>query len=995
MAQAAAVWRTRDGIRRTSPTDTLSVDVSTTTNLKPVGSGGEGWIDRVEFSVSENGGAPTVHVVSAPSERRPNYASAPSPIPGVTDDMAPSHWWGITLACSGAAAGIVVAYGRVEVTAVVYSGAGTATPLVGSIVFYNDADGVDRRPNTDVVYVDENGNDAWDGSSPTFVSGLVGPKATPAKALGTGECGGKTVHLAGAVGWFGSLAGIVFTSDRQWCTFVLAPGATLRRHASASTTFATSAGQRFRLRVVGDGTPEVRGAYLDIKRGSGGNVQVWSDGLRRHSEFYDPVHRKCSVRFVTESGGESIFNFVDETNDEFTQQFASNCLQVGINKGYGNFGDVHDCEIAYTMAEAFVSNNATDGNGQSFANVYYHDQVAGTGLVRGWFNSLVHGNLTVTTAGLPAGQAKLSQNGPMFVNVFGSDDTLAPVDIAFVGVELVGLSPTWKLRCTGMSGAGNNGDLPVIAAGYDGATPYVIVQNASAVPGVQTTGSLQTYYQPFGGPVDPHGDVWHAGGPHTNGILENLSASNVWHVQALFGEGGFGYTQDRLGIVNLALSSPYAGYDLAMAWSGSSNDVTVLGCTFDHGGNWSGSHTRLCMVDNVFQSINLAAGADAYIHANHFVSGSTYGTSATTGAWFTNRPINQLWSFKPADARLNTGSGLWSRPSSFRWPGATSDTRGADASVGRQNWGIDTLSVTPAASEALFEGASAVVMGSIAIAAANSEVLFESAPGAIISASISVSPPTNEAVLESSGSWVLGSFARDVKPSEVLWDSVASRVVMGDVAVSPAESITLWDGSNAQPVFGSVAVSPQAGEVVFESQVGQLLFDGTAIVPAPSEALFESDAAGAILGDVAVSPAPSEVLFESAEGVIVGDLVVIAAANVATFESVPGAAVLGSIAATAPPNESLVENDLVGYVLGSVSVTPARSDLVCESHGGSITYGSATVTATASVASFESVPGAAVLGQVLRPPWEADRPRNVRKLWMRLPWRKQRPFRGR
>lgn len=993
MAQAAAVWRTRDGIRRTSPTDTLSVDVSTTTNLKPVGSGGEGWIDRVEFSVAENGGAPTVHVVSAPSTRRPNYSDAPTIMPGVAADMAPSHWWGITLACSGAATGIVVAYGRIEVTAVVYSGAGTATPLVGSIVFYNDAD-MDRRPNSDVVYVDENGNDSWDGTSPTFVSGLVGPKATPAKALGTGECGGKTVHIAGAVGWFGSLAGTVFTSDRQWCTFVLAPGATLRRHASASTTFATSAGQRFRLRVVGDGTPEVRGAFLDIQRGSGGNVQVWSDGLKRHSEFYDPVSRKCSVRFVTEPGGESIFNFVGESNDTFAQQFASNCRVVGLNKGFANFGDVHDCEVAYTMAEAFVSNNATDGNGQSLANVHYHDQVAGTGLVRGWFNSLVHSNLTISTAGLPAGQAKLSQTGAMFVNVFGSDDTLAPVDIAFVGVELVGLSPTWKLRCTGMSGAGNNGDLPVVAAGYDGATPYVIVQNASAVPGVQTTGSLQTYYQPFGGTVDPHGDVWHAGGPHTNGILENLSASNVWHVQALFGEGGFGYTQDRLGIVNIALSSPYPGYDLAMNWSGTSNDVTVIGCTFDHGGNWAGTHTRLCMVDNVFQSLNLAAGVDAYIHSNHFVGGSTYGTAATTGAWFDNRPIDQLWSFMPSAARLNSGSGLWSRPTDYRWPGATGDTKGADASVGRQQWGVSSLSVTPAASEALIESSGSARMGSVAVAAVPNEALFESAPGSVIVAAASVTPAGNQVVFESEGRTTLGSVTVSPAANAIACTTTATRIVMGSVVVAATANEIVDEGTAGIAVLGSVAVVPASSLAWFESAVGQLLFDSGAVTPAASEALFESALAGAILGSMVAAPAASEALFESQPGAIVGDLVVVAAPNEVTFESA-GVAVLGSISATAPANELLVENAAGGAVLGSVPISPARSELLVESAAGSLHWTSAVASPAASEALFGSAGPVAVLGPIIRPPWEAERPRRGRKLWLRLPWRKQRPYRPR
>ena len=996
MALAAAVWRTRTGVRRTAPTDTLSVDVSAATSPKPTASGGEGWIDRVEFSVSENGGAPTVYSVTTPGGRVPNYSDHDAPNPGVGGGMVRSHWWGITLGCSPSAAGITVAYGRVEVTAVAYSKAGTATPLVGSVVLFNDADGVDRRPNSDVLYVDgDAGNDSWDGSSPTFLGGSVGPKATPAKAMGSGECGGKTIHLAGNVGWIGSLDGPVWCSDDHWCTLVLAAGATLRRHATANTTFSISSSIGFNLRLSGDG--DVIGAYLDVQRlGGAGNVRAWSDGVRRHSAFYTPS-RPCSVRFVPEAGGESVFNFVGEPNNNNAQQYASCVRLVGLNKGFGNFDDVHDCEIAYTMAEAFVSNNATNGAGHSFANVYYHDQVAGTGLVRGWFNCLVHsGNLTISTAGLPAGQAKLSQTGPMFVNVFGSDDTLAPVDVAFTADELVGLSPTWKLRCTGFAAGGNNGDLPVVAVGYDGSTPYVIVENASAVPGVQNSGSLQTYYQPYGGTVDPHGDIWHGGGPHVNGILENLSVSNVWHVQGVFAEGSFGCTLNRFAIINWAVSSPYPGYDLAMAWTGTSTDCTVIGCTFDAGGSIGGTQTRLSLVDNVFQSINISPGTDAYIHSNHFVAGSTYGTGVTTGTWFDQRPINQLWAFTPSAARLNGGSGLWSRPTDWRWPGATADTKGADKSVGLQYWGVGSSSVTPAPSEALFTNPTAAfVMGSIAIAPAANEALFESVPGSIFALTISVTAPPSEAVFDSvPGTFTFHSHAVSPPPNQILIGNARASFIMGGVKVRPSANNLLLESVPGTPVFGGFAVTPSPSEAMFESVAGAIGLAGTSVTPSPSEALFESVAGAAVLGDVAATPAPSEALFESVEGAIVGDSAVSAPPSIATFESVPGAAVLGSIAAVAAPNEVLFDSGSPTATLGSFAVTPAPSEFLAESVAGALRFTSATVGGAVSEALFSSAGPVAVFGPIHTPPSKSQRPKRGRKLWMRIPWRKRPPYRG-
>ena len=172
MALAAAVWRTRSGIRRTSATDTLSVDVEAYTNLNPAGEGG---VDRVEFYVSVNGGAATTHTKSAPEWRTPNYSNYTAPFPGIKAGMVPTWMYGITLACSGAATGgdQTVGYGTIEVTASVFSVAGTETPLVGSVVLYNDADGTDRRPSSVVRYVDETGNDAWDGTSATFVGGTI------------------------------------------------------------------------------------------------------------------------------------------------------------------------------------------------------------------------------------------------------------------------------------------------------------------------------------------------------------------------------------------------------------------------------------------------------------------------------------------------------------------------------------------------------------------------------------------------------------------------------------------------------------------------------------------------------------------------------------------------------------------------------------------------------------------------------------------------------
>lgn len=695
MALAAAVWRTPSGIRRTSPTDTLSVDVEAGVSLKPVGSGGEGGIDRVEFSVSQNFGPATVYTVTAEQTRKPNYSSAPSRMPGVSSGMAPMALFGITLACSGAASGIVIAYGRIEVTAVVYSKLGTATPMPDSIVLYNDADGIDRRPNSAVFYVTSSGNDSWDGTSQTYQGGTVGPYASIGKAI-TGNCSGRRIVVSGNVYWVGPLDGTGFTLDHHLCSIECQPGTVIRRHPTGNTILNTPSGQRFRFRITG---MELRGQVLDIQRGSGGNVLAWADGCIRHSEFYSPSRPSTILYESSEEalGGQDFFNFVGETNDNNCRQYASCCAIIGLHKGFANQTAIHDCEVAHIMAEGVVSNNGTNPHGQSVANLYYHDQVAGTHLVRGWFSSLIHdSNLTISTAGLPAGQAKISQTGPMYIAVFGiSDDPLTNVDIAWTGDELVGRGGVWDLQLTGTGTAGNNGHFPAVSVGYDGSIPYVIINNPTAVPGALNAGKITTWY--VNAPddplhpadpqrtVDPHGDIWHGDGPHTNVVLTGLVTKNVWHCQSVFIPTTC--TVDRMLIRNWAISNPYTTIsDFNFNWLGVTNDAVLVGNTFDCGGIIGGTNTNLCIVDCMFRNINIVPGTNSYIDNNHFVSGTVYGTHASTGPWFSANPIDQSWSYRPQTLRLGTGSGLWFRPPEFLWSGAASDSIGCDRSTGLQDW---------------------------------------------------------------------------------------------------------------------------------------------------------------------------------------------------------------------------------------------------------------------------------------------------------------------
>jgi hypothetical protein len=141
MAAPIGKWRTRTGVHVTSPGVVLSVDVDVEVPA------GEGGCDVVEFSISENGGAPTVVTVSAESMRTPNYNTAPSPIPGATGgNLAPFPGWGIDLDLDS------LAVGTITVSATVKTVVGTPRVVPdGPITIYNDRDGTDRRPNPNTL----------------------------------------------------------------------------------------------------------------------------------------------------------------------------------------------------------------------------------------------------------------------------------------------------------------------------------------------------------------------------------------------------------------------------------------------------------------------------------------------------------------------------------------------------------------------------------------------------------------------------------------------------------------------------------------------------------------------------------------------------------------------------------------------------------------------------------------------------------------------------
>ena len=460
---AIVKWRTRSGIRRTSPSDTLSVDLEAFTNIAV-----EGGIDRVEFSISENGGAPTVVTVSAMALRTPNYSDQNSYLPGVTSGMAPFWGWGTTLDCNTLAAGTVV------VTAVVYSVAGWATTVPGSITLYNDKDGTDRRPSTKTIYCSPTGNDANDGLSRgapklSLMRAVEASAANPAGSTSADfDCAGaEVVVMTGANEWAGGSysVGDWHTSGAWWLTITLESGATLTPASTYPERYLTargySGGGTCRIRFVGGSWAGSGGGVMAVP--SGVAAEAWWDGTVAGSEFWDSG-QPYSVRFVEDDAELVVLDGAGTL-----RRYASCVRKRGCATAFHGWTDLHDVVVENFIGVAVQNVGAEVGQGM--LNARFAGERYTTG-VAGWADVTGGADLSVT---IPiAGQMRIDATASM------------SMDFAAGFAELVGTS-FWGCKCGSFPSLANNGTFAILATGTNGSGfPYVVLDNPSAVVEVGT-----------------------------------------------------------------------------------------------------------------------------------------------------------------------------------------------------------------------------------------------------------------------------------------------------------------------------------------------------------------------------------------------------------------------------------------------------------------------------------------------------------------------------
>lgn len=679
MGLATVGWRTQTGQWITDPLFRPEICVSAWTDMDPAGENG---IDRVEFVVDDGTGPETV-TVSSRTLRFPNYSKAKTPLQQRrTGVLTPFRGFGFKL--------ILTDYGPViTITATAFSRSGTATPLDRTIRIYNDTDGFDRRPSKKEIHVDPAGNNAAIGDETHPVAdyqtalGLV--RANPAGTTSADrDAGGAKIVFHAGTYVMGNTGGVppTHTSGDRWITVECRPGAKFRRETLASSGFLAApgngAGTAFRLWFV---NPEIEGIGGVMANSSSVVTEVLLDGLYYHSEHWSKS-RRWSCRFWEDQGKP-----MKMANTGPNARVYVTCgLIRGVLQGLSEIQLAHDTLITDYVGIAHETFDFGSGGGQICNSVVERQRAYVD--VMGRFRGLVGDKAIVTIPG--TGLMRIDAVGPTTFTSEGDND---PVSLATLA-EIAGRS-FWRVALSGGFPPGGTGLFQVVSAGTNGdGFGYVVVANPNATAGLCTgTARLETALS--NGITDlSHPDViffGESGGGvgQTNAMVEGLTMRDLYSTQGLFNPVA---NQRRLAIVNVRdgcrkiINHPMQG--------GSKTDVRIIGCTLNSAFQFGGAQTSCSGYDNV---LNQASGIDTsgtnkWSH-NHFISGSTFGANATTGAWFQSNPLLDPYLYLPLPARLDTGSGLEPTPVEARFLGSVGTTRGCDRFAALFDWSVpdDTL----------------------------------------------------------------------------------------------------------------------------------------------------------------------------------------------------------------------------------------------------------------------------------------------------------------
>ena len=621
MALVAKV-RTRSGLRFTSPTDSLSIDV------EAYGTVGDA-VSRVGFVIYPSTG-PTAGEETWERELRfPNYSSG-SPLPGAGASMAPLWCHGMTIDADAWPAGWIQV-----VPYVVSTGAAPRLNL-DPIWVLNDSDGADRRGSTKTIYLNSaTGDDLNLGTSPglpvktlarAILAARFAPGGEPSNPVSMNAGGARIV----AEGTFVGANNINYPSQRgswhtgnEWLTIEAGPaGAT---YVAASQTMSTqptdyiyadgvtAQSTRAALRFVGW---EFRGT-LQIEPSANCTPVFWGDNLTVHNYHWSAATR-WSVRFRETPSDPVSFTGAGG------KKYLSCSTFEGVLNGPSNYDDVHDVLITDWVGIAFQTSGWS--NSPSAVNCLVEHQRYTSSEVDGFVDIQSNGNLSIS---VPSnGVVRITATATVFQEGFPG----LGVD---VGAQLETLegSSIWQLRVTGATSPAFNGYFDIVATGTD----YVEVSNPAvtvATPGevLPTDGRIRTWgtnVPSFGQPLENrswneivHPDIfWVAS--ISNTIFSNIACRDIQAAQSIFTSFS---TVTNVVFFNVS----DGGNGIAANFQGTHNNVVLAHCTFSGPCDFPGTSTSMLIVNNVWRSSgNLPAhGADGnVVDTNHtFSSALSWGS---------------------------------------------------------------------------------------------------------------------------------------------------------------------------------------------------------------------------------------------------------------------------------------------------------------------------------------------------------------------------------
>ncbi len=722
MVQAVVAWR-YIGRRITDPSHIAEVCVQAATSVGP---GSEGGINRVEFYLSFNGGAPVTMTATTLEECQPNHATAPSLIPGAESGRL-ARFPGYRVLLPLFTLGDDYEYGTITITATAFSNAGTATPFDIPVTIHNDTDGTDRRPSTKDLWSDyDTGNDSTGDGSPG------NPYKTLQRAL-TGEMGGSTVHLVGSHVLGGGPVAQWQTTGGHRVTIQWEPGAVFTRDNHTQLYCGTGVPCNFLFKGLN---------WLNhgcvINNDSVTTSDIWIDGGYQQIETWSPSKRWSVLSFRDDRPNGISYDGVmmkHTTTNANSRIHATCCWWRGVINGPNSFYSEQDC-----LVEDFLGIGSYFFDRHSACNCIIQGQrlfrdVAGR----------TYGNIALSIVTVPAaGQMRIDATAPLFFTSSGNNQ---PMDISTLA-EIVGTSHQFRAQIQNSAAAGNNGTFAVLSAGAVGnfGFPYVVLANPSAVPGAPGTSTvIRTISTVTGSDDFVHPDVLYMAGNLQEGtFLYGITARDIDGAQTFFTSGYSGglpppqpNVQSRLCMWNCRDGGNFS-LDCQQ------NGTRFLDCLFFNNtieGFWGmrpfwGNATGTCFINNVVSTLQ-ANGSDFWpgmltVSHNHLINGTpAYGSNWTTGAWFATNPRASPWSFQPTPANIGTGSTLVPELTSRRWAGALAPTKGCLQDTGLFDWGSDSLGVTAPAIGTIASANATALTGALASAPGPAVISTMDSPSAV------------------------------------------------------------------------------------------------------------------------------------------------------------------------------------------------------------------------------------------------------------------------